>query len=214
MIIIDTWAELAGFKGNYISQEIPYSFSGDGAITKISWDAVNPSETTTKIETALSFNGGMTWTEWEPCINGSSIPQIKPTTSLKSAKIKFRVTLETTSSTSTPLLSNITFDITPIVVFNNKGNAACKPEIWITKHGNGNFSIINTSHNNETFSFTGLIDKETIYVNNDRQDIQTSLAVTYRYKDFNDNYLEFPPGINVLKINGDATIRFRYQLPY
>jgi hypothetical protein len=211
---VDTWAELAGFKGNYISQEIPYSFSGDGAITKVSWNAVNYTDTTIKIETSLSYNGGVTWTDWETCINGGSIPQINPSTPLKSSRIKFRVILETTSPTSTPLFSNITFDITPIVVFNNKGNAVCTPEIWITKHGNGNFSIVNTSHNNETFAFAGLIDDETVYVNNERQDIQTSLAVTYRYKDFNDNYLEFPPGINVLKINGNATIRFRYQLPY
>lgn len=211
---MDTWAELAGFKGNYISQEIPYSFSGDGAITKVSWIDIIQSDTTLRVETALSFNGGLTWTDWSTCINGGSVPQITATTSLKNAKLKFRVIMETSSLNSTPFFSNITFDITPIVVFNNKGNAKCKPDIWITKHGNGNFSIVNTSHNNETFAFTGLIDSETIYVNNDRQDIQTSLAVTYRYKDFNDNYLEFPPGMNVLKINGSATIRFRYQFPY
>ncbi|MNC28389.1 Phage tail protein [compost metagenome] len=210
---METWAELAGFKGNYISQEIPYSFSGTGAITKISWDSIVPDGTSLSIQTALSFNNGYTWSDWSSCINGGSIPQITPITSLKNAKIKYRAIVETDSSSITPTLSQISFDITPVFTINNKGTANCKPEIWITKIGNGDFSIQNTSNNNETFTFMGLVNGETVYVNNERQDIQTSLAVTYRYKDFNDNYLDFPPGQNVLRINGNATIRFRYQFP-
>jgi hypothetical protein len=211
---MDTWAELAGFKGTYISQEIPYSLNGSGAITKISWTSTNTAETKLNVETSLSFNGGLSWSDWIVCNNGGSIPQINPTTPLINAKIKFRVIMETSSTISTPQLSDISFDFTPVMIFHNKGNAICKPEIWITKRGNGDFSIVNTSLNNDTFAFTNLIDGETVYVNNERQDIQTSLAVTYRYKDFNDSYLEFPPGSNVLRINGNATIRFRYQFPY
>ncbi|MMZ70712.1 hypothetical protein D1872_338290 [compost metagenome] len=48
-------------------------------------------------------------------------------------------------------------------------------------------------------------------MNNERQDIETTLAVTYRYKDFNDNYLNLPVGKNVFKIDGYADIKFRYQ---
>jgi hypothetical protein len=208
---METWAELAGFKGHYISNDIPYSFAGDGAITKISWESDISTGTEIVIETSVSFNGGGSWTDWTVCVNGGSIPQIQPTTSLKSTIVKYRVTLETNSPTSSPILLSITFDISPIVILNNKGNTTCIPEIWITKIGNGDFSIVNSSDNNEEFKFTSLVDGETIYVNNERQDIQSSNPVIYRYEDFNDNYLSFPPGMNVLKITGNATIRFRYQ---
>ncbi|MNJ49328.1 hypothetical protein D3C77_445520 [compost metagenome] len=110
-----------------------------------------------------------------------------------------------------PKFKKITFFFEPVLVFDNKGDLNCKPEIWITKSGNGDFSIQNITHNNEEFAFTNLLDGETVYVDNENQDIETTLAVTYRYKDFNDNYLNFPPGKNVLRVSGNADIMFRYQ---
>lgn len=57
----------------------------------------------------------------------------------------------------------------------------------------------------------GIIDKETIYVDNAREHIESSLSNTYRYDYFNNEYLELIYGVNRLQVYGNCTLRFRYQ---
>src|SRR5690606_20219276 len=102
----------------------------------------------------------------------------------------------------------------PVIVFDNKGVTECTPEIWITMNEAGDFSLINVSKNNEEFKFVGLANGETVYVNNEREYIETDLLATYRYSNFNDNYLRLPVGKNILKVSGNAKIVFRYQFKF
>ncbi|MMZ67188.1 hypothetical protein D1872_297430 [compost metagenome] len=125
--------------------------------------------------------------------------------------MRFRVTVRTSNPNITPSLSNVQFRFTPVITFNNQGDLNCRPEIWIEKHGNGDISLINTSKHNEEFKFTSLIDQEIVYVDNQQEHIETSLPVTYRYSNFNDNYLDLKPGLNIFTFSGDASIQFRYQ---
>ncbi|MCR8641554.1 phage tail family protein [Paenibacillus sp. N1-5-1-14] len=209
-----TWAYLAKFKGYYTSQEISLDLDGDSALTRISWDSITPSGTSLTIQTNLSFDNGVVWQGWKEALNGGAIPDAVSGQSLKHTKIKYRVIQETNDKNVKPTLSKVSFYFEPVVEFNNKGDVDISPEIWITKIGNGDFTIINTTKGNEEFKFTGLIDGETVYVNNESEDIETSLSVKYRYKDFNDNYLNFDQGLNILKVHGNAKIQYRYTYKF
>jgi len=99
------------------------------------------------------------------------------------------------------------------IIFNNKGDMDCKPEIYITKVGNGDFVIQNLSDNNIQFKFTDLIDQEEISVSNENEIINTNLSI-YRYDNFNFNFLSIPPGLNTLRILGNVKFYFKYQFKY
>lgn len=97
------------------------------------------------------------------------------------------------------------------ILLENNGDWIVKPEIWITKVGNGDFSIVNTTDEGRPFTFSGLLDGETVYVDNEHEFIQSSLSNVYRYLNFNNEYIKLPVGINTLQVTGNATFQFRYQ---
>jgi predicted phage tail component-like protein len=95
--------------------------------------------------------------------------------------------------------------------FNNMGDVNIKPELWIQKVGNGDVTIKNLTNGGQIFKFTGLLNGETVYVDNDREYIESSLPNTYRYDAFNNEYLDIVVGRNILQIYGNIKINFRYQ---
>lgn len=206
------WKNICNLTGYYTSPVLTIPLVCDGALSKISWTQSVEQEDRVVVQSRLSQDG-FNWSEWRECINNGSIPEINENTYMNHLKIMIRIIVDAKDHLTPPTIQNsILFYFEPVIVFNNKGNVNCKPEVWITKLDNGSLSIINTSRNNDEFKFNDLVDKEVIYVNNDREDIQSSNTITYRYKDFNDNYLNFPPGMNILKIDGKAKIKFRYQI--
>lgn len=209
-----TWVDVSGLGGYYESPPIPFSLDGDGAISKIYWNETGTNNTTIEIYTIVSFDGGNSWSEWTKCTQNGTIPDILPGTPLLNAVIKFRAFLKTTILNDKPILSEISFEFEPVLVLENKGVTTLQPEIWITKIGTGDFSLVNISNYAEEFKFVDLNNNETIYVNSEREYIETSLAATYRYSNFNDNYLNLPVGENVFRVNGSAKIQFRYQFKY
>ncbi|QSF43556.1 phage tail family protein [Paenibacillus tianjinensis] len=205
------WKNICNLTGYYTSPTLTLPLICDGALSSITWSQTLGQGDKVVVQSKVSFDG-YNWTEWRECVNGGSIPDISEDTYIANTKIVIRIIIDATDHVSPPLISNdITLYFEPVIVFNNKGDVKCKPEIWITKIDSGDFSLINTSRINDEFKFVNLVDQEVIYVNNEREDIQTSHAVTYRYKDFNDNYLNFPPGKNILRATGKAKIKFRYQ---
>jgi len=101
---------------------------------------------------------------------------------------------------------------TKIIEFANNGDNDLFPEVWIKKVGAGNFTITNLSNGGEVFEFVDLVDGETIYVDNKNRDIETDIPLTYRYDNFNNNYLKITNySINRLQITGDCELTFRYQ---
>src|SRR5690606_38099018 len=94
--------------------------------------------------------------------------------------------------------------------FVNNGDYDIFPEIWIEKINNGNFSIIN-ENTGEEFKFINLLNNENIYVHNEKEYIETSNSFIHRYDDFNNTYLRIIPGVNRLRFNGSANVKFRYQ---
>lgn len=101
------------------------------------------------------------------------------------------------------------------ITFYNLSDVELYPEINIVKIGNGDFSIINLSDDNREFKFTNLINNEVINVLNEEQIITTSLINTYRYSNFNDNYLKLLPyQSNTLRITGTAQFYFNFQYKF
>lgn len=205
-----TWKVLSKFKGYRISPPFLIDLKGYGAVSQITWDAEVLDGTLLKLETSIS-DDGVHWTDWVTATNGGAISGIASNKPINNIYVRYKTTMETNDAGLTPLLKRVDLVFQPVIEINNVGIKKIRPEVWITKIGNGDLSIINTSNGNEELKFKNLLDGETVYINGEREFIETSLAMTYRYDDFNDNYLEFVRGSNVLKVTGEAKIQFRYQ---
>jgi predicted phage tail component-like protein len=104
--------------------------------------------------------------------------------------------------------------ITPIKYdIPNNGDKDISPEIWIKMVENGDVTINNLS-NGDTFKFTDLAANETVYVDCKNEDVESDLTNTYRYNNFNKQYLSFVYGINRLEIHGKCTVQFRYRYKF
>lgn len=208
-----TWNQIFGKSGYYQSPPILLNLEGNGALSIVNWKATTGTNSSIRVFTSFSLNGGYDWSEWNEALNGSSIPDLAVDIPLNNLYLRYRAFLTSETKTEMPVLTEINFSFEPVLVINNIGDHVCLPEIWITKVNKGDISLINTSNDNEEFKFIGLNNNETVYINNEREYIESSLALTSRYKDFNDNYMALPVGKNVIKINGTAKLQFRYQFP-
>ncbi len=96
--------------------------------------------------------------------------------------------------------------------FINQGDIETKPLITVQMLEDGDFSIVNLSDGGKELKFTGLKNGEIVTVNNQLEDIKTSLPNTYRFDNFSDNYTSFIRGHNHLKVYGKAilTIKFHF----
>lgn len=106
--------------------------------------------------------------------------------------------------------SNNTIEGTPFV-FDNIGDMSLKPEMWITKIGAGDISIINLTDGNKEFKFVNLANNEVVYINNENEVIVTDIPMVYRYDNFNDQYLKFLVGQNHLIAYGKFKMQLRYR---
>ncbi len=93
----------------------------------------------------------------------------------------------------------------------NRGHHSFKPEIWIQKVGDGNITIHNLSNGLKKTKLANLKDGEEVYIDCEHKIIESSLPNIWRYDDFNDEYLEIVYGKNLLKIDGQAKIKFKYR---
>lgn len=81
-------------------------------------------------------------------------------------------------------------------------------------YGGDNISIQNLSDNNRTFQFKGLPGGRslTIYVDNKNQVITNSLDLNL-YPYFNMKFMRLVKGDNLLKITGNAEVKFICEFP-
>jgi phage-related protein len=86
------------------------------------------------------------------------------------------------------------------------------PSMTITKYGDGDISIKNTSDGGRLFKFTGLVDGEVLMINNEERHIETSLSGINRYDAFNGNYLKLLAySVNHMEITGTCTIALKHR---
>lgn len=179
--------------------------------TSIEWNETVPPLSSTSLETNVSFDGGFTWEGWKQASKFQQIKDFSPYTNSKATVFQYRYIGSTEVPASLPSLHDFKLTVTPTLLFENKGDLPCKPEIWIYKIGNGDLSIINRTNNNQEFKFVNILDKETLYIDCEREHIETDINMKYRYDNFNNEYLELLTGENVLEFKGTFKFLIRYQ---
>jgi phage-related protein len=107
----------------------------------------------------------------------------------------------TYNSTSTTTYTDIVFD--------NIGDTIVYPTLFIEKVGTGDVEIFNTT-TGETMLITGLADGENLVVDSEKESITTDIPMTYRYSNFNDNYIYLTTGTNNLRLKGVYNLYIRY----
>lgn len=117
----------------------------------------------------------------------------------------------TTHLYDTKKLSQIQNVDPPIIKLGNRGHFSIYPEIWIEKIDEGDLYIYNKTNGNSEFRFKNIDIGEKLFVDCKNEIINTDKERTYRYDDFNDNYLELIYGENVLALSSNMKIRFRYR---
>jgi len=112
---------------------------------------------------------------------------------------------------------------TPII-FSNLGDIPCQPQISLLKINDGDISIINNSDSGKEFKLSSLLDSEGIpiassslknnedlFIDNENEEITSSLPDTYRLNNLTGDFISLPRGINNLVVKGTCKIQFRYQ---
>jgi len=96
---------------------------------------------------------------------------------------------------------------------NNAGQLPIYPEIFVTmpNEASAGFSINNLTNQNEGLSFSDLNINEELYINCEKQFINTNVFNTYRYNNMEGDFIKLLPGVNRLKLQGYTSIYFRYQ---
>lgn len=132
---------------------------------------------------------------------------------LKQGYVTLEMRCDSPYSYSPQFMSSVyTITNSGTITFTNNGDVNCYPEIWITKVGTGDISIVNTSNKSQEFKFTNILDGEQLYVDNERNYIESTDSIDpYRYSNFNNVYLEMRRGVNNLNVTGSCSIQFRYQ---
>jgi hypothetical protein len=101
-----------------------------------------------------------------------------------------------------------------INIYNSSDNADYTyPSLTFTMNiFGGDLSITNASDNNREFLFTGLDANEIITVNNDIQEITSSVTGINRLSDFNYQWMRYIPKMNNLVVSGNiASLSFTHQ---
>ncbi|MGG1444809.1 hypothetical protein ABE354_22675 [Brevibacillus laterosporus] len=205
------WNDLRLIRGSRTSPIFSIAKDTGSGCSLINWNETSPVGSNTYIETNVSYDGGLNWQGWKKVKNNSPLLNFQIDTNSKSTVFQYRYVAIAETSVSLPLLHDFTLTVTPTYLFLNNGDIPCKPEIWIEKIGDGDFSIINKSNKNLEFSFKDIKDKENLYIDCEREYIETDIYNVYRYDNFNNQYLELVRGRNILEFKGSFKVRFRYE---
>lgn len=100
------------------------------------------------------------------------------------------------------------------ITIENNGHFDVYPEISIKKNGAGKITIESLDNYGAIFEVLNLTNQEDIYINCEKETIETDLLGTYRYDDLIGEFPKLVYGSNRLKITGACTIQLRYKNKY
>lgn len=117
------------------------------------------------------------------------------------------------SPQQTTALYDLSVSSSQTVTISNTGHVDVYPEISITKVGAGNITF---TKNGEIFEVRNLTDQEEIYINCEREIIETDAIGIYRYDDVVGDFydLALKRGSNTILVQGKCKVQFRYVLKY
>ncbi|MGL6081350.1 MAG: phage distal tail protein [Gammaproteobacteria bacterium] len=115
--------------------------------------------------------------------------------------------------TSTALIDNTaggkkTFSVT------HDGYGTLYPEISITKSGAGYVEVRNVTTAKPLMRISNLASGEGIYINTEKEQIESDIVGVYHYDDIIGSYLTLAKGSNTIEVNGACTIQLRYRMKY
>lgn len=102
-----------------------------------------------------------------------------------------------------------------VILFNRSSfNGFYRPKLEIAIHSGSSVSIQNLSDGNRTFQFTSLPGGKSlvIYIDNKNQVITDNMDLNL-YPYFNMKFMRLVRGDNILKIKGNATVKFICEFP-
>lgn len=118
--------------GIYEGQPVDLSPCGEVQAAKLTWAQSGGAGTSVIIETALSPDGGLTWSNWQAVnVLDSNIPGITAGMDLTGYKLKYRAKLNTTNLAATPSVSEIKLTVTSRKMFRvfSSGTVKAKADI-------------------------------------------------------------------------------------
>ena len=122
------------------------------------------------------------------------------------------------SKVESPIYTTPVTEVTSVtgytsITVENDGHVFIYPEVSIEKIDDGNVEIIK---NGEIFEVRNLTDKEKIYINSEKEIIQSDIIGVTRYEDVIGDYrnLELEIGNNKFEVRGTCKIAFRYKFKY
>lgn len=205
------WDDLQRIRGVRTSPVFHIALDTGSGQSELKWKETVPVGSSTRLETNVSYDGGYTWEGWKVATNNSGLPDFSPFSNSQNTVFQYRYIGDSSVITALPTLHDFQATVKPTYLFVNDGDLPCKPEIWIEKIGNGDFSIINRTNNSQEFKFVNILDKEILYIDCEREHIETDINMKYRYDNFNNEYLELVTGNNLLEFTGQFKVMFRYQ---
>lgn len=204
-----TWSELSSKKGVYISP--PFNVNSDFEYYIHNFRSqFEENDGTVDIFIRVSYDG-VNYGEWDK-INNDSISDLfrDDFYYLEYAKFQYKVEMTINGEVS-PVFKGFSYDLFGAYLIDNKGDVICKPEIWIKKtNASGDISLTNET-NGQTLILKNLNKDETVYIDCEKEDIVSSLANVYRFKDHNDVFLELEVGENLITGEGDFELVVRHE---
>lgn len=98
------------------------------------------------------------------------------------------------------------------LVINNTGHEDILPEISILKNGAGKITIVNLNDNDGAiFELKNLINGESIYLDSEKEIVETDAMGVYHYEDTLGEYPQLVTGENKWEVTGDCEIQVRYK---
>jgi phage-related protein len=133
---------------------------------------------------------------------------------LKNGYITLRIRCKS-SNINSPVITTDTYHVvgTQQIVINNSGHKDIYPEISIT-NATGEVKIVNETISTDIFKLTDMIVTDDIYINCQKEIVETGVTGYYIYDRVFGNYPRLIKGINTLKITGNCDIQLRYRLKY
>lgn len=106
-------ADIEGYAqtGTWTSEVIDPSAVQQADSSLIEWQAEEPTGTSVRVETQLSFDGGSTWEGYEEATSGDAIPGLAAGASLQDVRLQIRVTLSSAAELETPRLESLSIEL-------------------------------------------------------------------------------------------------------
>lgn len=118
--------------GIFEGQVVDLSACGEIQTAKLTWETSGIAGTSVIIETALSSDGGATWSNWQVVnVVDSNIPGVVEGMDLTGYKLKYRARLNTTNLAATPNISEMKLTVTSRKLFRvfSTGTVKAKADI-------------------------------------------------------------------------------------